>query len=79
MREKYNEELKAFLLDNGFKFRTHDYHNGKCSVEIRSSLVRVRDDRKLFSIVKYNKDGYFYSKSLDVEEIKAHMIEWRLL
>ena len=72
--------LIRWIESIGFKFRTHDWHNGKCAIEIKGDRLRVRDDRKgVDAKVKHNGDGYFYSTNLDVTNLEMHLEKYDLI
>jgi len=72
-----------WIKKNGFEFRSHDYHNKFCSIEIREDGWRLRNDNPYPNIKMKmgNKDkiGYYYGKGFNVSELERILIDWDLI
>ena len=66
-----------WIKKNGFKFRSHDYHNKLCSIEIREDGWRLRNDNPDPNIKM--KIGYYYGKGFNVSELERILIDWYCL
>lgn len=66
-----------WIKKNGFEFRSHDYHNKFCSIEIREDGWRFRNDNPDPNIKM--KISYYYGKGFNISELEGVLIDSNLI